>query len=646
MVIVVLGLAFLFTLYVQRENVLNSQLEENFESDAKEIIATIISNKKIREESLLGIDQFFSSSLNVNKWEFKNYTFKTLQKLNLFAICYFGSDKREYSSENNSKKPCSSYANSDEKFDTTTSNIILRRSVRSADGTKGYALMIFSFESLLPSDLNRDRGVPTNVNLDAGNSQGYGGYFYRSKLPFVSDGITDYFLTVSRPKLTSIISFSTDYILVLVLYVALLVLTIYTVETGLRREKFISLKVRRQERAIKNQYDELVKQRKIASQNERLASIGILAAGIGHEINNPLTIILGHLHSLKRKLLASHINEIKDKVHKVEEAAIRIEKIVSGLRKFSRQSKEEVIDKFYVKEVFCDTVSMLKDLYEKEGISINLNMEVGENTIISGDKGKFQQIIINLVSNARDAVTGRSNGRVNIIVRQHRGLVDISVKDNGIGMNEDQKENIFDLFYTTKDVGKGTGIGLSLVHGFVKDDFKGNIFVESKPERGSIFKIVLPVQQGFIKREIKEVNMEIDQVLNCNVLVVDDEEGIRDLLKEILEDHGVVVSVADSGESALEYLLNNPGQIDVIVSDMKMPKMDGPTLLKEVRQNTKLSQSKFILVTGGVAFDFDNHSELGQEVDGFIYKPFSEEEIVEKIASVLPKDGRQHQSAA
>lgn len=637
--ILVLGLAFLSLLYFQREEVLRESIKEKFINDANEITAGITSNKKIREEALIGIGQFFSSSLNVNQWEFKNYTSIIIENLEVLAICYFGADGRNYESTSSKGKICGKFANdTSSSFDTTTSDLILHGDVRSADGTEGHLIMVVPFSTLLPNDKIIKGDSEFRVNLDAGNrnvSEEY--YFFRDKNVFVKDGETSFYITVMNPIQISTLSFSFDYVLVLLLYSALLVLSVYTVETGLRREYLISMKVHRQEIAIKRQYEELAKQKMIVSRNERLASIGLLAAGIGHEINNPLTIILGYLNSVRKGLLQRDYAEVSSKVLKIESAAFRIEKIVSGLRKLSRQERQEQTERFYVKDVFDETISMLKDLYEKNGIEITMNLSLDDRVIIEGDRVKFQQIIVNLISNAKDAVEGKKHGLINIDVRQFKDFIDVSVKDNGIGMTKEQSESVFDLFYTTKDVGKGTGIGLSLVYGFVKDEFKGNIFVESVKDKGTSFKLVLPVKEGEINETVSDnvVNLYKEKQLRCHVLIVDDEEGIRDLMREMLEDQGISVSLAKDGKEAMEYYLNDPDSIDIVISDLKMPIMDGPTLVRNIRKQNTLKQPKLILSTGCVNLQTERGGNIESLLDGVLYKPFSEERLMELISNVL-----------
>ncbi|WP_412471917.1 ATP-binding protein [Halobacteriovorax sp. RT-1-4] len=638
--ILVLGISFLALLYHQREVLLRDKYQEEFTSGAQKIISSIQANRIVRGEALVGISHFFASSLNVNKWEFNNFTKSTLNKLKISAICYSGENGTTYETLQSKGKTCGKFGKNNKViFDTATSDIILQEFVSSVDGTKGRAYMIFSFSSLLPSNVNRGDLSNYRVNLDVGYGEGDKNYnFYRQEEPFATDGNTNYYLTVSSPKTLSTLTVSFDYIINLVLFLFIIILTVYIIETGRKREYLISKKVKRQEEAIKKQYEELGRQKKLASQNERLASIGILAAGIGHEINNPLTIILGHLKSLKKRVTNSHKEEIIEKIEKSESAALRIEKIVSGLRKFSRQTQDDEPTDFSVHNVFKDTVSMLKDFYDKDNVHLNLYMHVSDEALIKGERGKFQQVLINLISNARDAVEGKENGKINVIVKENNDRIIFKVEDNGHGISEEERERVFDLFYTTKDVGKGTGMGLSIAHGFIKDDFNGKIALKSVVGIGTVFKVSLPIHYGreeLPSQENKVVSLS-DFKMKFRAIVVDDEEGIRDLLQEILQDAGITVSLAENGKVAYEMYLQRPEDYDLIITDMKMPVMSGPKLIKSIRNNKQLKQPRILISTGCVSINFEGEDrEVAEMVDGFLYKPFSEEDIVQEITKAM-----------
>lgn len=646
-IMVLLGLVFLAVLYFQRDSVLRENYYKQFNSDAKEIATAIIASKHLREEVLSTISKFFSSSLNVNKWEFHNFTNGMLGELNVTSICYFGEDGIVFRTLKNRRDNCGKYAQEGSSgYDANSNNMFLFQDVRTVDGTRGRALMVFQFDTLIPRNLI-DGGLG-NLEIKLSNESvtpKEGHLFYHHDEAFIVDGKVEYFIDISRPMSYTSLTFSFDHFLIIALFAVLLTLIIYNIESGIRREYLISKKVKKQKKAIEKQYEEIARQKRMAHQNEKLASIGVLAAGIGHEINNPLSIIKGQLEKLKS--LVTGKDEISERVNKVNNSARRIERIVSSLRKFSRQSKDDSDDGeklINISALFIDTVTMLKELYEKDGVKLGLYLSLKEDLFIRGDRGKFQQVLINLISNAKDAVEGRKNAQIKVVVKSQGDKVDISVLDNGIGISKNDQAKIFDLFYTTKDVGRGTGIGLSLTREFVQDVFHGQISVRSELGKGTSFHVTVPAIKNIAahdNQENVEVNVENLKCVNCRALVVDDEEGIRELLQEILIDLGVDTKVAEDGEVALDMYLKNPSEFDVIISDLKMPNMNGPELFRQIRSHKNLAQPKIILTSGCVNLDFedeDRDKDVYDNVNGFIYKPFSEQDLVKKINEVMSKE--------
>lgn len=243
---------------------------------------------------------------------------------------------------------------------------------------------------------------------------------------------------------------------------------------------------------------------------------------------------------------------------------------------------------------------------------------------------------MNLLSNAKDAISSNDGAKViTLYIEESGDQVIFKVKDNGCGLSSEIQQKIFDPFFTTKDVNEGTGIGLSLVHNFIKE-LGGEISVQSKIGSGTTFSLKLPFksQQMFTLAEEKE---NLEQVsLSGNVMLIDDEEGIRDLLSDYLETMGLNVDCFENGKEALECLEQCPNKYDLIVSDMQMPVMDGPTLLKQIRSHEVIKQPYFIFVTGGINVDLeDKNNELYPLIDGHLMKPFEYDAIYEDLYKVL-----------
>lgn len=240
--------------------------------------------------------------------------------------------------------------------------------------------------------------------------------------------------------------------------------------------------------------EELQKQKQFAQHNAKLASIGVLASGVGHEINNPLAIVKGHILSLKKKIKNPDFTneQLVEQLDKMNIATTRIANIVQGLRNFSRVDNQQ-FEPFNIYQVMKESNDMVESIYSGEGVHIEFNplKDENKNIFINGNRGKIQQVIMNLLANAKDATEGQPSRKIILSSDYQDGKFIVKVQDNGAGIPADSLEKIFDAFYTTKEVNKGTGLGLSLVHGII-GDHKGQIFVETQMGSGSTFTVELP----------------------------------------------------------------------------------------------------------------------------------------------------------
>lgn len=371
-------------------------------------------------------------------------------------------------------------------------------------------------------------------------------------------------------------------------------------------------------------------QRKIAEQNAKLANVGEMAAGVGHEINNPLSIIKGYL-----SIMLKTATENTDKLVKISQAADRIEHIVAGLRQFVRSTDndEEIIS---VTGLLKTTVNMMSELYLKEGIELSYkNANNHHNYSSIGNLGKIQQIVVNLITNAKDAVKDVESPQIKISSNASVDQVFIYVQDNGKGIPKEIQERIFDPFFTTKDVNKGTGIGLSLAYSIVKDH-GGDISFTTKKNEGSIFKITLPRTSQVVQNSSETFDFKLrSKYLGKHVLLVDDEKDLIEIVADMLEDLGAEVYKASNGEEAYDFFKNNSNSVDLVITDMQMPIMNGTELVKKIRSSKELAQPKIIIATGGVNIDIeDNNNELNSLVDQYIFKPFSIENLVSTISKL------------
>ncbi len=364
-----------------------------------------------------------------------------------------------------------------------------------------------------------------------------------------------------------------------------------------------------------------------AMDSSRLASIGELAAGVGHEINNPLAISEGNLEKVKKILLKNNaINpEIEVALGKQKTANGRIKNIVKGLRTYARTDADDQ-ENISMRKAIDQTTHLMSEILEKENVNIERNI-MDIDYLVKGSMSKIQQVIMNLITNARDATEGQEVRKINLSLEKSTSIHAVfSVTDNGCGMSDEIKSKIFDSFFTTKEIGKGTGMGLGVVAKIV-NELSGEIEVETEIGKGSVFSVTLPL----IEKKPVLRQQQLVTVAASRVLIVDDEEDIREILRNMLEEFGCTVEEAGNGAIAFEKI--KAEKYDHVFTDMKMPVMDGPTLLKEIHGFNFSSRPVLIAVTGGVTIDFSKkgRDELFSMIDGYLLKPFDKE----KIAQIL-----------
>jgi signal transduction histidine kinase/CheY-like chemotaxis protein len=367
--------------------------------------------------------------------------------------------------------------------------------------------------------------------------------------------------------------------------------------------------------------EKLEYQKKISERQSKLASLGEVAAGIGHEINNPLSICAGNINLIFKLLQKKDINrdDILQRLKKVTDSNERIRKIVDGMSIFSRTNSER-LEPISINNAITSTLLLIEELYSKDSVSI-IKKYSEKIFLTEGIKGKFQQVFMNLLSNAKDATVGQKHREITIDLQQKdESYFIFSVKDNGSGMSEEVKARALEPFFTTKAEGVGTGIGLGVVAGYVKE-MNGRIEIQSGVGKGCAFLIELP----YAKRKEKQINQHEDssqqKLLKGVALVVDDEEGIREILVEYLVGMGLTVDEAEDGDIALEMVKKK--KYNYICTDMKMPRMSGEKFIKEARKLPNGDTNIFI-ITGGAS---GNILDLESISNGSISKPFMEEDI-------------------
>jgi CheY-like chemotaxis protein len=363
--------------------------------------------------------------------------------------------------------------------------------------------------------------------------------------------------------------------------------------------------------------------------NDRLASIGQLAAGVGHEINNPLSIISGQLYvlDLHLKEQGNEDRELRKGFEKIERSVNRIATIVGGLKTFSR-SDEEFISHFPLQTLVEETLTMLREIFAKEGVALSLlgRPIAGE---VAGHRNRVQQVLVNLLMNAKDATESKLDRSVTVETFQTSAVLGFIVKDNGCGIPEEQREKIFEPFFSTKGLGnKGSGIGLSIVNNILKDH-QARIQLKSELGVGTEFRVEFPqVMVGDELRGRPVYNSDQPEDLRgLSILVVDDEEDVRLILQRLLTAQNVAVALAANGFEALELLRRMP--FDVVLSDVKMPGLSVFHLFQEV---CKLPwRPGFVLITAELDFNRDQQELIQQHGLKVVHKPFN----VDKLLATL-----------
>ncbi|MFP4398176.1 MAG: response regulator [Desulfonatronovibrio sp.] len=376
-------------------------------------------------------------------------------------------------------------------------------------------------------------------------------------------------------------------------------------------------------------------------QAQKMESVGIMAGGVAHDFNNLLHTMRGNLELMTRSgsLDSRNLDRLKTVSRSIDRAA----QLVQQLLLFSRKVKSSKVQVDVNQEV-QDVVQILKRTIPKMiTLDLRLNPDVHS---LSGDPAQIEQIILNLANNAVDAMP--EGGRLTIetsnvemdadIAKTHpesslNRYVLLAVSDTGCGMDDKTLKHIYDPFFTTKEVGKGTGLGLPSVYGIAKAH-GGFIDCSSEVGKGTAFRVYLPVLEQEQERETTaDQQSETEpQGGNETILVVDDEIEILELTQEILEEFGYTVINADSGEKAIEKYRKYQQKIDLILMDLNMPGMGGHKCLQEL---LKIDPSVNVIIASGYTANSRVQDVFLAGAKGFIGKPYQLAELLVKIRETL-----------
>lgn len=379
--------------------------------------------------------------------------------------------------------------------------------------------------------------------------------------------------------------------------------------------------------------EELETQKKLVHAT-KIAAIGDLAAGIGHEINNPLMIAIGGFDKIFKSVKQNHeFAALSEEFEIVKESLLRIANITGTLRVYSRSEDGQTIA-FDVNKEVEGIIRLVRNSYKILGITLEVHL-CSDALMIEGNIGKFQQMLMNLVANAKDAVENASQKQIHISTEKNNDHVLIKISDTGMGIPDDVKPKIFEAYFTTKAAGKGTGIGLSLTQS-IATEMQGKIRFDSQSGQGTTFTLEFPlVSENKTEHGHKEKmssNTDLEKIQGI-ALIVDDEKGIRRVLREELEDIGLTVDEAEDGVAALEKVKNK--KYDYIFTDMQMPNMNGMEFIRNLLV-TENSQANIFITTGGLSSrqSDEERAWLDSVTRGFIHKPFNGEKILKILKRI------------
>ena len=372
-------------------------------------------------------------------------------------------------------------------------------------------------------------------------------------------------------------------------------------------------------------------------QAQKMEAVGRLAGGVAHDFNNLLMVISGYAEVMLTAFEPDH--PMREKALAIQQASDRATTLTRQLLAFSRRQLLElkVVD---VNAIVADMERLLRPLIgEAVEFIASLTPEAAHTR---ADAGQLEQVLMNLVVNAKDAMPGGGTLTLQtekiVVDETHRlgptfirpgQYVMLSVRDTGMGMDKETQSRIFEPFFTTKEKGKGTGLGLSTVYGIVKQT-GGYVMVQSEPGRGTTFQIYLPRVEGVAEKLAAPVALTALGGTET-VLLVEDEESVRQLVRETLAAKGYRVMEAENGESGMAVAAQHDGKIDLVITDVVMPGMGGRELVKQLAQSRPQTR---VLYLSGYTEDAISEGTI-ESGAAFLQKPFTLQSLSRKVREVL-----------
>ncbi len=380
-------------------------------------------------------------------------------------------------------------------------------------------------------------------------------------------------------------------------------------------------------------------------QSQKMEAVGQLAAGVAHDFNNILTIIQGHANLVLAASLCT--GEMADSLQEVSAAAERAANLTRQLLTFSRKQVMQS-QPINLNQIIAQVSKMLTRTLS-EDIKLELH-QAADLPLVQGDSSMIEQIIINLALNARDAMT--NGGKLSVATRfceiepaaakAHADarvgpFVALRIQDSGCGMDSATLEHIFEPFFTTKEVGKGSGLGLATVYGIVQQHH-GWIDVSSELGRGTSFEIFFPAADQAAVSAADQASPATVEGGRETILVVEDEPVLRELVREVLQRYGYRILDAGTGAESLEIWDKHAHEIDLLLTDMKMPEgISGPDLAKRLSRDRKDLK---VIYTSGYSADSAGHDLVLREGINFLSKPYHPSTLAMAVRSCLDQPGQ------
>jgi len=375
----------------------------------------------------------------------------------------------------------------------------------------------------------------------------------------------------------------------------------------------------------KRAYEELNAAQEYMVRSEKLRALGEMAGGVAHDFNNVLSVILG-----RAQLALEDVEEprLKKSIKAIEQAALDAAKTVRRLQDFTRVRTDQDFDQVdmshLVKSVLQMAETRLAERWERDGVEINVGVDLSRVGAVRGDSAELREALINIIFNAVDAMP--EGGKITVRGRQEDDQVVLSIADTGVGIPDEAKSKIFDPFFSTKGR-EGVGLGLSITYGIITRH-GGSINVESKLGEGSTFYVRLPV--GDEGKEKVPSPPPPEPTEKATIMLVDDDPEVGEVLELMLTQMGHEVAIVTKGEEALT--LFEQGDYRLVITDLGMPDISGWDVARAVKQ--KKPGTPVLLITGwGVQLDGKEMAEVG--VDGVIAKPFGKQALGAQLARLL-----------